>query len=76
MNGTSDAQRFSINLEGLISVKHDAVLTTLSGKSPNATNSILHPDNIVPVERKIQIAGPRFEQSFQPYSVNVLDLSY
>jgi alpha-L-arabinofuranosidase len=76
VNGSSDAQRLSIALDGVSSVNRDAVMTTLSGKTPNATNSILHPDNIVPVEHKIQIAGPKFEQSFQPYSVNVLDLSY
>src|SRR6516164_6526091 len=76
VNGSPDAQRFSINLDGLSSVKREAALTTLSAKSPNATNSILDPDNIVPVENKIQITGPKFEQSFQPYSVNVLDLSY
>jgi alpha-N-arabinofuranosidase len=76
VNGTSDQQRFYITLDGLSSVKREAVMTTLSAKSPNATNSILHPNNIVPVESKIQITGPKFEQSFQPYSVNVLDLSY
>ena len=76
VNGTSNAQRFSFSLEGLSSVKRDALITTLSGKSPNATNTISHPDNIVPVPHKIQIAGPKFEQTLQPYSVNVLDLSY
>jgi alpha-L-arabinofuranosidase len=76
VNGSSNQQHFSIALDGLSSVKREAVMTTLSGKSPNATNSILHPDNIVPAEHKIQIAGPKFEQTFQPYSVNVLDLSY
>ncbi len=76
VNGASEAQSFSITLDGLSSVKRDAVMTTLSGKSPNATNSIVHPDNIVPVEHKIQIAGPKFEQSIQPYSINVLDLNY
>jgi alpha-L-arabinofuranosidase len=76
VNGTSEAQSFSITLDGLSSVKREAAITTLSGKTPNATNSIVHPDNIVPVERKIQIAGPKFEQSIQPYSINALDLSY
>ena len=76
VNGTSEAQRFSIALDGLSTVKREAALTTLSGKSPNATNSILHPDNIVPVKHTVQIAGPKFEQTFQPYSVNVLDVSY
>jgi alpha-N-arabinofuranosidase len=48
----------------------------MSGKTPNATNSITHPDAVVPVVRKVPIAGPKFTQTFAPYSVNVLELSY
>jgi alpha-N-arabinofuranosidase len=76
VNGTSDAQRVQFAIEGAPGVKHQATLVTMSGKSPNATNSILHPDNVKPVERTIQVAGPKFEYSFVPYSVNVMELSY
>ena len=48
----------------------------MSGKSPNATNAITRPENIKPVERMIQVAGPKFDYSFVPYSVNVVELSY
>jgi alpha-L-arabinofuranosidase len=48
----------------------------MSGKTPNATNTIQHPDNIKPVERSIEVTGTKFEYSFVPYSVNVLELSY
>jgi alpha-N-arabinofuranosidase len=76
VNGTSDAQRFQIALDGAPGVKHQATLVTMSGKSPNATNAITNPDNVKPVDRTIQVAGPKFEYSFVPYSVNVLELSY
>jgi alpha-N-arabinofuranosidase len=76
VNGTSDAQKFAIALDGVSGVKHQATLVTMSGKSPNATNTIAHPDAIKPVEHKIQVAGPKFDQSFEPYSVNVIELSY
>jgi alpha-N-arabinofuranosidase len=76
VNANSDAKRLDIALEGLASVKHEATMTTLSGKSPEATNSITHPDNIVPVKHLIQLRGPEFEHEFEPYSINVLDLSY
>jgi alpha-N-arabinofuranosidase len=76
VNGTSDAQHFQFALDGAPGVKHEATLVTMSGKSPNATNSINRPDNIKPVERTIQVAGPKFENSFVPYSVNVVELSY
>jgi len=76
VNGTSDAQPLAFNLEGAGKVATQAKLITLSGKTPNATNSITNPNALVPVERNVSIAGPKFEQSFAPYSVNVLELSY
>jgi alpha-N-arabinofuranosidase len=76
VNGTSDSQRFQIAIDGAASVKHQGTLVTMSGKSPNATNTITDPDNIKPVEHSIQLAGPKFEHGFEPYSVNVLELSY
>ena len=48
----------------------------MSGKTPNATNSITHPDAVKPVTRAVAIAGPKFTETFAPYSVNVLELSY
>jgi alpha-N-arabinofuranosidase len=76
VNGTSDTQRFQFALDGAPGVKRQATLVTMSGKSPNATNTISSPDNIKPVERAIPVAGPKFEYSFVPYSVNVVELSY
>ena len=48
----------------------------MSGKTPNATNSITHPDAVVPVSAHSPVAGPKFTETFAPYSVNVLELSY
>ena len=76
VNGSSDALPLSIALDGAASLGAQAKLITLSGKSPNATNSIANPNAVVPVERTISIAGAKFEQTFAPYSINVLELSY
>ena len=76
VNATSDEQPLSITLTGASSVNRSARLITLSGKSPNATNSITNPQAIVPVEHRIPVAGPKFEPRFAPYSINVLELSY
>jgi alpha-L-arabinofuranosidase len=76
VNGTSDTQDVHFALDGAEGLKRQATLVTMSGKSPNATNTITSPDNIKPVERTIKIAGPKFEYSFVPYSVNVVELSY
>jgi len=76
VNATSETQPISIAIEGAGKIAPQATLITLSARTPNATNSITDPRAIVPVERKIAIAGPKFEQSLSPYSINVLDLSY
>jgi alpha-N-arabinofuranosidase len=76
VNATSEKAALNIALHGVGSVKRDATLITLSGKTPNATNSITHPDAVTPVTREIEVAGAKFKQSFAPYSINVLELSY
>jgi alpha-N-arabinofuranosidase len=76
VNAQSVAVPLSIALDGVSKAGQEAKLITLSGKSPNATNSITNPNALVPVEQQIQIAGPKFEQSFAPYSINVLELNY
>jgi alpha-L-arabinofuranosidase len=48
----------------------------MSGKTPDATNSITNPSAVIPVEHKISTAGTSLKQSFAPYSVNVLELNY
>ena len=76
VNATSEVRPISITLDGAAKVKRAAMLYTLSGKSPNATNTITNPEALVPVEHKIDTAGAKFEQRFEPYSINVLELSY
>jgi alpha-L-arabinofuranosidase len=76
VNATSDVQSFGVTLEGVSSINKEAKLITLSGKSPNATNTITQPNAIVPIESRIQVAGPKFDHRFEPYSINVLELTY
>jgi alpha-N-arabinofuranosidase len=77
VNATSTAQPLAIALTGVANkVAPLATLTTMSGKTPNATNSITHPDAVKPVTHSVAIAGPKFTQTFAPYSVNVLELNY
>ncbi|MGA2891032.1 MAG: alpha-L-arabinofuranosidase C-terminal domain-containing protein [Terracidiphilus sp.] len=76
VNASSDALPLSIELDGATSIGPEATLITLSGNSPNATNTITNPNVIVPVEHSIQIAGPKFEHNFVPYSINMFEFSY
>jgi alpha-N-arabinofuranosidase len=75
VNANSTALPLAIDLERAGKIAPQATLTTLSAKTPNATNSITDPRAIVPVERSISITGFKFTQNFAPYSINVLELS-
>ena len=76
VNVSSDPAIFKIALTTAGNIARQAKLVTLSGKSPNATNTILRPDTIIPVEHKIEIAGKSFDLRLAPYSINVLEMSY
>jgi alpha-L-arabinofuranosidase len=76
VNATSTAQPLSIDLAGAGKVERNATLITMSGKTPDATNTIAAPNGVVPVSQTLAIAGPKFTHTFAPYSVNVLELSY
>jgi alpha-N-arabinofuranosidase len=76
VNATSNPQPLAITLTGVSKLAPQATLTTMSGKTPNATNSITRPDAVKPATHSVSVAGPRFTQTFAPYSVNVLELSY
>jgi alpha-N-arabinofuranosidase len=76
VNASSDAETIGVSLDGIGHVAPEAKLITLSGKTPNATNSINDPDAVVPVTSKVTLAGTKFEQRFAPYSINVLVVEY
>jgi len=76
VNATSTSRPLAIALTGVKKLAPQATLTTMSGKTPNATNSITRPDAVVPVTHTVSVAGSKFTQTFAPYSVNVMELSY
>ena len=76
VNATSNTQDFSISLAGVQHVKPEGRLIVLSGKTANATNTITSPAAIVPVEKQVRVPATQFKQSFAPFSINVLEVSY
>ncbi|MGO9323019.1 MAG: alpha-L-arabinofuranosidase C-terminal domain-containing protein [Terracidiphilus sp.] len=76
VNATSTVQPIAIDLAGAGRLGRSATLTTMSGETPNATNTIAAPNAVVPVSETVSVAGPKFTHTFVPYSVNVLELSY
>lgn len=76
VNGSSDPAPVDISIAGAPNLHREARLTVLSGKTPDATNSIADRENIVPVERTAPVAAPNFSVTLAPYSVNVLEMDY
>ena len=76
VNATSETLPLAIDLQGGDKVAHSAKLTTLSAKTPNATNSITDPRAVVPAEQQIAVTGPKFTEKFAPYSINAIELTY
>jgi len=76
VNATSEARTVRLVLAGVEKIRPEAKLITLSGKTPNATNSIGDPAAIVPVEQRIRVDGPKFERRFAAYSINVVEMDY
>lgn len=76
VNASSETKAVNIILSGADNLHRRAKLVTLSGKTPDATNSITNPRSVVPVESQIEVSGPKFEESFVPYSINVIEIQY
>ena len=74
VNASSKPQPVKIDLGGAKRVHAKATLTTLSGKSTQATNSITDPKRIVPVVTTIDNAAATFTHTVPRYAIQILNL--
>lgn len=74
VNATSDPRPLTIRLDGALSVGKTGKLIEMSAKTTAATNTILEPENIVPVESKLTNVSARFSHTVPPYCIQVLEL--
>lgn len=74
VNASSTPQKIGIQLAGNGSVAGTATLTSLSGHSMEETNSLAHPQQIVPVKSTVRGVSNHFERTFPPYSIQVMDI--
>lgn len=74
VNGSSDPAPLSIHVTGAASNQREAVLETLSGSNPAATNTLTDPKRIVPVKTTLKVAGANFQHTMPPYSIQVISL--
>ncbi|MDE3188940.1 MAG: alpha-N-arabinofuranosidase [Acidobacteriota bacterium] len=75
VNASSMVQAVEIKLSGAAHVRSKAVVTTLSGKTTQETNTIADPARIVPVTGNVTNAGPAFTHTVPRYSIQVLELT-
>ncbi|MDR1004645.1 MAG: alpha-N-arabinofuranosidase, partial [Prevotellaceae bacterium] len=73
VNVEKNAQKVNISLKGKASVVAKATKVEMKGASPEATNSITDPTNIVPVTSTAKV-GKNFSYTFPPYSITVLEI--
>jgi alpha-N-arabinofuranosidase len=76
VNANSIELPLNMTLDGIPDVARETILVSMSGESPNATNSITTPEAVVPIADRIRIAGYKFEHNFAPFSVNVIEVNY
>jgi alpha-N-arabinofuranosidase len=74
VNARPEAQPVDLQLLGVTDVAKSAKLVSLSAKTTAATNTIVSPAAIVPVEGTISNAAKRFSHSVPGYSIQVLEL--
>ncbi len=73
VNASSDVQPVKISLPG-VSAGPDSQVSLLSGRDTQATNTIDHPANIVPVDRPLAFTGNTLNYDAPAYSIQVLDV--
>jgi alpha-N-arabinofuranosidase len=74
VNASSNDQSVAIALNGLGDGTHTARIDTLKAKTTWATNSISHPDRIVPVKSTTSIKGEGVQHVMPAYSIQVLQI--
>ena len=75
VNASSDAQALDIDFSG-VRLEGQGQVTALSAPDTQATNTIEHPDAIVPVESTLAVRGDRLHYSVPGDSIQVLQLQW
>src|SRR5436305_7357959 len=74
VNASSSEQPVTITLNGLNAGAHTASVDTMTAKTTWATNTITHPDRILPVKSSLSFKGNRIEHVMAGYSIQVVEI--
>ena len=75
VNTSADPQKIKININGAKKIFSNAKLSMIKGDHSVATNSITHPENIIPVTSSIKGLKSKFSRTLDAYSVNVFEIN-
>jgi alpha-N-arabinofuranosidase len=75
VNGNSEPRKVAIQIESAKAIKPEAVLETLGGANPAATNSITEPDKIVPIKTTLHNVKGTFDHTVPAYSIQAFEFS-
>jgi alpha-L-arabinofuranosidase len=74
VNAAGSAQRIQIQIRGATKIEPDGEVVSLAADSLNDTNSLEHPEKVVPRAERAVNLGADFQREFPPYSITVLKL--
>ncbi len=75
VNTTGAPQSLTLDIKGNTKLSPQGTLIVLKGAKPDDTNTIDDPEKIVPVTSKISGISKSFTHTFDPYSVNVVQIN-
>jgi alpha-N-arabinofuranosidase len=74
VNASSTDQPVSIALNGIGAGTHTTRIDTLKANTTWATNTITHPERIVPVKSTTSVKGDRLQHVIPAYAIQVLQI--
>ena len=74
VNADSLPQMVDVKLDGAGSLQSNGKLISLSARTPDETNTISKPEEIIPVEAPLMNVSANFRHTLPPYSIHVLEL--
>jgi alpha-N-arabinofuranosidase len=72
VNGSSDPQQVHLELPDA-KLAPTAQVETLRGMDTQATNTIDHPEQIVPVKSELHVGGNSLQHTLPPYTIQVIE---
>ena len=74
VNASSIEQPVTIALNGIGTGTHTARIDTIKANNTWATNTITHPERIVPIKSTTSIKGERVQHVMPAYSIQVVQI--